>query len=88
MGDAERQVAEALFAELTCDTEAAGQNYHEEGLRLGAPVHLFFKEAGALQHESLQAVSGNSKKAGNPVRAGNLKTRGLSGGAGDVGLSS
>lgn len=88
LGDAERDLAETIFAELTCDTEEVGSRYHDEGLRLGAPVHLFFHESGALQPEPLSVLPGQGKKGAAPARAGGLKTRGLSGGAGDVGLSS
>ncbi len=87
LGDAERRLAEDLFAELTCDTDAAGRNYHNEGLRLGAPVHLFFQEAGHLQHEPLHSVAAKPKKQKAPARATGLSARGLPGGAGDVGLS-
>jgi len=92
LGDADRELAETLFRDLACECEEAGERYHEEGLRLGAPVHLFLQGASHLQHEALpppSSMSGaNSKlKPAAPDRLQGFKVRGLPGGAGDVGLS-
>jgi hypothetical protein len=92
LGAAERELAERLFNELKCEAEEAGERYHEDGLRLGAPVHLFLQGASHLQHEALPAPNSLSStvskpQAVSPSRLYDFKVRGMPGGAGDVGLS-
>jgi len=86
LGEAERCLAERLHRELACKAEEAGENFHEEGLRLGAPVHLFLQGAAHLHQQALPPPVPKAK-ALDSARVENLKLRGLSGGAGDVGLS-
>lgn len=90
LSDADRSRAESLFNELRCESEEAGERFHEEGLRLGAPVHLFLQGAAHLQQEALPASKSPStakSKPVDPARLQNIQLRGLTGGAGDVGLS-
>jgi len=86
LGEADRSLAEHLHQELACETGEAGERFFEEGLRLGAPVHLFLQGAAHLHQQPLPPPILKAK-AVESARVQNLKLRGLSGGAGDVGLS-
>jgi hypothetical protein len=89
LGSAERERAEHLFREIPGDAAELGKRFHDGGLRLGAPVHLFLQPSGNFTHQPLPPPSSAAKKPMplQPGRAKGPKARGITGGPGDVGLS-
>jgi len=87
LGLAERERAERLFHDIPCDAEELGRQYHDDGLRLGAPVHLFLQPSAHLKHQPLPPPVPKKPAAKPSSRGPNPKARGLTGSSGDVGLS-